>query len=315
MSLPTLTKTWQFDVNNAISATGSTEDNVDTLILAIKNAMIGFASSGWTVEKSSNGTTTASSDLWSTIADVVHSSGAHSWIVLKQTGMCSGNFQICWDFNSPTTYIGTFVVSANAGFTGGTTSGRPTATDEQIVVSSNALFGVSSDVSTRWSVMQTSDGTSTRILVAHSGAIKTTILIETPGNAVSNWTNPYAVLYLGYNTVTYGEIYTSYNWKSRIGSTSATGIILSEGTSAGPGAGDSTWGQIANELTNEWPMWPLGLAFSTAGVRGRHGSLTDLWTGSYSIAVGDTYPADGSNQFVQWSYLIFPWDGGSINLT
>lgn len=315
MSLPTLTKTWQFDVNNAISATGSVEGDVNALFLAIKNAMLAFGSSAWTVVSNSNGSATSSSDLWSTAADIVHSSGAHSWIVLKQTGMCSGNFQICWDFNSATAYTGNFIISQNAGFTGGTTTARPTATDEVVILSNTTLVYITSDVSTRWSIMQASDGTSTRIFVAHSGAIKSTLLIETPVNAVSGWSNPHAVLYLPTSAITSGDLFSSYNWKNKIGSTSATGITLVEGGNSFIATTDTVWGNIANEITNEWPMYPLGFAVNTTGVRGRHGSFCDMWAGSGAISTGDTYPGDGTNQFVQWSYLIFPWDGGAINLT
>ncbi len=313
MPMQTPAKTWQFDLNNALSAPGSNELTIDGLWLAIKNALLGFASNPWTVVASSDASSTASSDLWSGASKLNHSSGAHSWIVLKQTGMAAGNFQLCIDLNSSTAYSGSIYISHDAGFTGGTTSARPTATDEQAVVSSTTLINIATDSATRWSVMQTDDGTSTRIIVAAAGTIRLLAAFETPINAVAAWNDPAVVLWLA-STVTNHELFTSFSWKGRINGTNANLVTLAEGANAGIGPNDSVWGNIPNEVSGEWPQWPLGLACNTVGVRGRHAALADLWSGTFAVSTGDTYPVSASD-FIQVSYLILPWDGGAFNLS
>jgi len=315
MGLPALAKTWQHNANNAIAAQGSAELCVDAFWLAVKNALLAFASNPWTVVSSSDGVTSGASDLWTDASKLVHHGTTRSWIVLKQTGMCSGNFQLCIDFNNATASTGTVVVSPNAGFTGGSTTARPTATDEYALISTSMILQLFSDVGTRWTVMQTSDGACTRILMAHGGSVRTTILLETPNNATTGWSNAFSVLWLPNSAATIADLISTYNWKSRFGSTNATCVTLVEGFATALGPSDTTWGNIANEISSEWPMWPLGFAANTVGARGRHGSFFDLWAGSSGVAAGDTYPGDGSNQFVQWGALIVPWGGGAVNLS
>ena len=184
MALPTLEKTWQFDVNQVTPTVGVLETDMDTMILKLKNSLIGFASTPWTVVRSSNGVTVAASDLWSTIADLVHSSSARSWIVLKQTG-CGGqgNLQICLDLNSSAQNNHDLYVSWHAGFGAGTTSARPTATDE---TGFSLQWGSVTPGQTVLHVAQSSDGASTRVFLARDGAIVTTWLIDTQADCLAS---------------------------------------------------------------------------------------------------------------------------------
>jgi len=63
--------------------------------------------------------------------------------------------------------------------------------------------------------------------------------------------------------------------------------------------------------TLEWPIMPIGLLSTTGMHRGRKGALYDIWWGSTAAGSGNTYPEDGSNQFVQFGHLIFPWNGST----
>lgn len=333
MTLPALTKTWQFNVNNAMPAQGSVLATNRRLLRTIKNALIGFASNPWTVRGSSNGVTAAATgdgvDRWAADSDLVfvNTSGNRSWIVLRQTGI-SGTFEILIDCaasgSTPTTNgYGLLLYTSVAGFTGGSVSARPTAADEISVGSSLASNWslVQTDVSTRLSVMQSSDGACTRIFLFCAGVLNFMWIFDKPINTPSAWVNPsYALAGISTNVSTYASIYGSPpGARSRINSTTATMYMMTEGGAANQsnvlGPNDNTTGAIANELDGEWTLYPIALISITAPVRGRHATLPDMWIGCSGVAVGDTYPADGSNQFLHVGPLVVPWNGGPVNLT
>jgi len=84
------------------------------------------------------------------------------------------------------------------------------------------------------------------------------------------------------------------------------------------------WG-CRNEITGKWPIYPLGIAASDTGRRGRQGMMTDLWLGAYGIwnqntgnpqwgvLDGETYPDDGTRKLVQFGNLIMPWTGSAAS--
>jgi hypothetical protein len=83
-------------------------------------------------------------------------------------------------------------------------------------------------------------------------------------------------------------------------------------------------GTIASEVSGVFDIFPIAIAGTSVGARGRIGTLQDIWAGSAGVAIGDTYPATGSPaaQFVQISQtgtlsggLILPWNNGAVNLT
>lgn len=86
------------------------------------------------------------------------------------------------------------------------------------------------------------------------------------------------------------------------------------------------WG-VRNEITNNQPLYPLGLAAGDVGKRGRAGVLTDIWGGQgdgwavtdraarWGVLDGETYPSDGSRKLVQFGNLIVPWTGSEASPT
>lgn len=264
---------------------------------------------------SSNAVVANSSDNWSSDGDIVNAVTTRSWIVLQQAGIAS-NFQICLDMNNTNAMYGSMIVSPSAGFTGGSTTARPTATDENVYISSAPWINASlTDIALRWTVMQSDDGECTRIVVCGGGSVQMLAIIDKPANAVTGWTNPSVWSWFASTPTIYSQYFTTYNFRGRVGSTLGSFVALQEGWNNSLASQDATWGNIANEVSSEWPMLPLGMACNTAGVRGRHGSFYDLWAGSASVATGDTYPGDGSNQFAQFGCIILPWNGGAVNLS
>lgn len=321
MSLPSLAKTWQYSVNNAITSQGSAKlDNARALRL-VKNALIGFASNPWTVRYSCNSTTAGTAgdavDRWAADTDLVwvSTSGARSWIVLRQTGIAS-NFEVCIDLltGSSSATTGGFqmvlAVSPSAGFTGGSTTARPTATDESTLWNKSQWTTLTTDLSTRYSVMQSSDGQCTRVWGSAGGSPTFSWIFDKPANTVTGWSNPsYSFASSGAPTI---ANLCGYNGVMRSGTTNGSVAMGCETAGTVILPNDTTSGAVANEISGEWIMVPTGICCNTTGIKGRHGTLQDLWLGSGSIATGDTY---GTAQFVQIGGLILPWNGGAVNLS
>lgn len=338
MTTPTLSKTWQFAVNQTLLALGTTNANSARLIRSIKNILKGFGSHPWTCSGSSNaaGTTGAPTgtgamdgvDRWTTDADV-NGAGAnsrHPWMVLRQTGIAT-NFEICFDLNSTGSInTMTFVVSPAAGFTGGSATARPTATDE--IVTITATTWINSDDTTRQlHVWQSSDGQCTRVMVWCNATTPVMMplfwIFDKPKNPVSGWTNPSI---FGTYAITAGLAITNANL------TSSTSILKGLGPSGamvlrltGEGAGSTVqiWtastngaGNQANELDGTWPFYPIGIYSLTVAMKGRHGELFDLWWKSFAITDGDNIPTDlTQRKFVCFGPFILPWTGdGTVPL-
>lgn len=320
MALPSLAKTWQYNRNNTVAAQGSATATNRRLMRSLKNALVGFGTNPWTLRYECDSVTAGTAGdgvtRWSADANLVGNSAgsAHSWTVLQQTGIGS-SFQMCIDLTAATLQTATIVFSASAGFTGGTTTARPTATDEQVVVSGSSWGGGSADQQYRWSINQTTDGQCTRIITAAIGALVSVWVIDKLTSLVTGWTVPYCSLIYAGATPTLTNITTT--GRARVGSVNATLQIVTEGTTAATGPADVTWGNIANEVDSSWPFYFAGVAGTTAGARGRLGNFQDLWLGSGSVATGDGYPVTGTNEFIQVGSLIFPWGGDStaLNLT
>lgn len=317
MALPTLTKTWQFNVDNAIAAQGSALADNRRILRSIKDALIGFATNPWTMRYSCNsvtaGTAGDTTDRLTTDANFVWASAgtAHSWFVLRQTGVAT-NFEVCISCESVSTngVQLAIVISPSAGFTGGTTTARPTATDEFVVLS-GTWTAQATDTASRWSVLQSTDGQCTRVWGAASGSINYVWILDKPANAVTGWSNPSCGWAFG-ATPTLNN-FTAYNGKMRSGSTNGNVAMGCETAGNAIIPSDTVIGTVANEIDGTWMALPIGISCNTVGIRGRHGTMQDLWFSQSPIPTGDTYP-DVTNQFVEVFPLILPWNGGPVHL-
>lgn len=310
MPVPVKSKTWQYNCDNASPPQGSALLSNKRIFRLIKDAMIGFASSPWVVKRSSNAVVANTSDNWASDSDIVAGGGAHSWMVLEQAGIGPG-FQVCFDLNSAGSTTASIIISPSAGFTGGTTAARPTATDEIPLVNLGTWTNNGSDIQIRWSVMQSTDGECTRILLAAGGAIVLLAVLDKPASPVTGWATPGALWWSVTQTVAY--YITTYNGRMRHGSVIGSLAMTVEGAAINAPS-DTAWGNIPNEISSEWSIFPLGIACNTAGARGRHAALADLWAGSIAVATGQTYPL-AANDFVQVGPLVLPWNGGPVNLS
>ena len=316
MAIPILTKTWQFDVNQSVTAQGSALATMRRVMRTIVDSLVGFATLPWVVRGSSDSVAAAmdSTNRWLADANLVWSGGTHSWIVLRQTGV-SATFEICIDLSSGSAGIIT-VAFSSTGFTGGTTSARPTAADEVVSLSANQ-WCTGTDVAHVVHAMQSTDGKATRVAVcAQSTTLATFFLFDSPLDPVTNWADPVVVHTKGIGSgfvITLATMNTSTTaWGYQ---TVAMPLYFTRGGFAGYSmASTSSIGGVGNEISGEWDLPGMGVACSTAGKRGRHGGLADIWWKPEGIGHGDTGPNDVTRQFVAMGGVFLPWDGSVVVL-
>jgi hypothetical protein len=326
MAAPAHEKTWQFNVNIpcGTSATGITVAR--TVMFAIKNALIGFASSPWTVWGSCDGQGGAgsfgngdSSDRWHA-ADSTHmvwaaAASNHSWIVLTQTGLAA-KAAICIDLSTATSTSCTVVLSPSAGFGAangggdGTATARPTASD-QVVILNNSTWGPSAGTSYhKVHVLLSTDGKCTRVINCSGGGLNSVYgvwIIDAPKNPIAAWTNP---SFAGIKGGASGAgVYSTWSLTAvcggLVGGNAETFYVTTEcyrGASL-------VQKEFPDDDSAEWPVFGTGLFSATAGRVGRKSQIYDLYFGSSRRDPGDCYPNDSHRHWVQFDQLIFPWNG------
>jgi hypothetical protein len=324
MALPTLAKSYNFNLNGALSS------SYPTFWYQFKEALKGF-SPGWTVAGSCKYTASGGMDAvdrWNSPTDVVYSGGSTqgSWVVLANAAL--GGLQLLVhpennNYGSPSNV--TMAVSPGGLYTGGDAYNLPSASDAiSLLYDVPFLVDGSTNPSARIHAMMSTDGEKTRIITTGLGASRNLFMFEKAVDPVPGWTNPWVAVAIAYTAINQGMVYgnlanaTSYT-RGKAGSTVMPLYWTAEGwkfDATGSAAGQRmTW---QNDLdSNGWPIAPIGLACETIGVRGRHGRLTDVWWGSTAIADGDHYPDTLPRQFVHVGDLVLPWNGaaGAIALT
>jgi hypothetical protein len=360
MGVPALLRTWQFQVSQVLAPQAATLATNQLLGFSLKQSMKGAgswtdstgaatASSGnWLVRGSSDGIGNFGNndnvDRWVSSANLIWAAAAsnHSWIVLEQAGIpgAAGNFQVCIDLSNASSVSATVVVSPSVGFTAGTATARPTAADEQVIISNTSWGGVSGNAPCALHVMKTADGASTRIIAMRtstngSGAWSVLFyMFELPVNMVKNaagataWTNPSAAVALGnsaqaptggLDTVT--NLSNTANTFSRTpGGTNFASTWSAEATQQHALLSDS-YGSVnggqqnVSDVNGEAPMFPIGLYSVVVNARGRNGSLADVRLGlenistNFNAATGRSYPtAAPLKQWVQFGDFIHPWN-------
>lgn len=327
MAVPTIEKTWQFDVNQIIGVPLTTIAGSRATLLAIKNSLLegclagGGGAAPWTVRYSCNSATAGVAgdgvDRW-TIGDDLQweaAGVAHSWIVLQQNGIATG-WQLLLSLENATangTHMGAWF-SPSAGFTGGTTTARPTATDEAVILAPHTVWNQVGTAARRVHCMQSSDGQVTRIFVCHDSITEIYWEFAKAKNPRASWTvKSYAVMIEGAGGVVsnYTSLFGQPRAVIRHNVTTGAAYFTSEATSGG------ALGQVqvsADDYDAAFPMAPIGLYSTTAGTRGRIGQVFDMWWGSTAVAEGDSYDELGSKAFAQLGDVIVPSGGVTLQV-
>ena len=310
---PSLVKSWQFNVNQLLRATGTPGTNSQNLMFALYTSLTTFGSNPWTVV-SSNAFGSAGALTWAT------NGNAHSWVILKQTGIAS-NFQVLISLNSASNWNISVWFSPSVGFTGGTSTNDPTLpTDVVQVINSNAWGVNTSDAQYRLHALESTDGAVTRVLICSYGGstvggICTGFLnLEVPQTPVTGWTTPAHVLWLGSSSLvqqtTQGLLYQAANGFGRAASNFTVFWTGENFNGTLVGAAYSA----PNDLNGEWVLHPIGLFSNTVGRKGRHGALFDIWWGTWNTsfaAFTNGAPFNGATaySFAQFGAIVIPWNG------
>lgn len=328
MSLPTLAKTWQYNVNQAIAANAVIATQCAGLMYAIKASMVSIGTLPWTVWGSCDGAGNFGNndavDWWAAASDCVWNTGGnnHSWIVLKQAAL-GANFSICIDLNkaSANAYDCSIIMSAFAGFSSnGTAIDRPTATDEIVLVNGKWGATTTANRAQKLHYMQSTDGQCSRVAI-HSNSVNHGLwMFERLKNAATTgWTDPAVAMIAassnGTAFTTVANLSTAVTplFRARIdGSVAQLHMSTTSSNTTGAGSNLVTVQTFADEDTGEWPLFPVFIDSVIVPTRGRKGMLYDFWFGSSGLANGDQYPAAASRTFAQMGHVVVPWDGTAI---
>jgi hypothetical protein len=351
MALPTLVKDYQVIANQTIAGDATVDSGTNShrdrrnLLMAIKNQLIasgtsdvgptpGGAITAWAVEYSCDGSTAGSAgdnvDRWTDAnTDLIFntSGNAHSWMVLSQSGL---GIEVCIDLvqnsNSNDGAEMTVVVSAGAGFTGGSTTARPTATDE-LGLRDATQWGSGGNAGGAhayvWHMWRTEDGEVTYLVIYYNDVPLGFWCFAAPQNPSSGWSGTqFVAAVYGQNSdvlesLNYNDWYDAASMRTyranRISTADAyniTSLYFSADTFGG-----GPFGQVlttANDLTGEYSLGEIGLVCLESNFRGRMGTMFDLYWGQDALGnPADNYPSGGSKTWVQFGDLVFPWDGAT----
>ena len=310
MALPTLSKSWVFTkINQAIKEERDYRVGAQKQLWAIKDAIKSWT--GWSVKGSSNSVAAGMDgvDRWVDYTNVVWG-GNFSWIVLEKTGAGGGgkDFELlisCDASLSWTDYL--YVHVSWAGFAGGTINTRPTAVDTYQIL--NSVFWRNTPAATGFDcvihAVASSDGDVGRIFMLKNNVVILYIAFEKANDPVTSWTHPYyALWYLD------SPSFTNMLLTARVLAYDTAAWFLNYLTcESHVAAATPTRVPYSNQFSGESPLYPIGAVSTVAGKRGRHGQLYDLWWGSPTRLVGDTYPDSGGQFLNVGGNLVVPWNG------
>lgn len=319
MALPSLQKSWQFSTNNAYTAAATVKASYEQLVYAIKVILTGFSTNPWTVVSSSNAVSAGAADYWTSASSVnFQNSGNRSWIVLKQTGLGS-NVQLLMIYHaSQATGTGEFFqfyVSPSVGFTGGTVSVNPSASDSFLIQTNQYGTFATPGAAFAFNIhgMQSTDGEGTRLIWSSASQTCGALIIDKMQSPVTGLACPVATYCPGAHTRATNvwensKIFNGANVSLRNAGLVISGFVTMQIGGTNIAAYNSG---VINQIANEYPLMPMGVFSTQVSSQGFHGFMVDMWNGTTNAAAtnGSTYPNDTTRQLVQFGNTVLPWDG------
>lgn len=319
MALPTLLKSWIYDVNVAVT---SDERNIQR-VLKDRQKAIG----GWAVDGSCDGTTAGMDavDRWLLDTHIIFSSiggQPRSWIVIRQVATGA---QYCLWFNRDNAFWPDRIFSAGGLFTGGSTTTRPTATDEIIFDTGWSMMHDTS-VSQRLHIIQSTDGKNAHIFVTGDIGGKNypamTLMMGQLSDAEPGLSHPY--YFYASNDNTFGNhgakvMFDNQNFCAYDTVLGARNDI-SLATERPLGVSNDWLGDDkADDISGLWVLLPVSLWRGIDGIIGapksRYGVIPDFYLTAKDasqgppngLLAGTGFPADGSRQFIVVAGYAVPW--------
>lgn len=332
MALPALTRTWQFQVNQVVAGGGSGLATCQALMFAISQSLVGAgawtdsaggatASAGnWVVDYSCDSVTAGAKgdgvNRWAAAGNLVWANAgtAHSWIVLRQTGI-GATFELLISLENGGAGDAVIAFSVT-GFTGGTTLARPTAADEVPLLnpSGTQSWGATNTaaIASTLHVLKTADGKSTRVLICRNGFVPGYWIFEQPDNVPTGYSTPAVGCVLGDGTIAPATSRPVFANVSNVAN--AYGRTSENYAAFLTSAGDVLHGLLAinqtvpSDMGASWPLFETGAYSVTTNSRGRNGKVVDHWTTAVTLVDSDTFPAAGTNNFVVFGDTVQPWN-------
>jgi len=332
MPLPTKLKTYNYHVNN-VCTEATAEETAEHAVWQLKESLISF--SQWSGVASCDSTAVKNIgdggdlDLWDDWAsDIVHGSGAHSWIVLENS--VTGE-QLCIDCLATWPYLDV-VYSATGSFAAdGTTSSRPTDTESVYIIDGKQYVPTSVD-GVVVNAMCSTDGKITRAwMYMIDGSTKGSFFfgLEEPIGVPTQWNAsiPRALLCID-SATGLSAVPTAQSPKlSDIDGTSEkVPMYLTDST---PYEGWN-YAYLTTECYHQWtgdqgnacyepnvnmdwnegfPMTALGMFRTTSPRQGGMGAFQDVYAGPEQHQSITTYPNDSTYLWIKIGGLVLPWNG------
>lgn len=328
-------KTWQVSPNNYVAG-GSEHAHAQQIMFAIVNSLVSFTNP-MTVAGSSDSSAAGmdSVNRWVASTNIVWGTGAHSWIVLE----FAGGEQWCIDCVYANTQCEDceFWVSPSGAFTGGSTTARPTATDQQqfwmrldttnvqdLWWTGYLTYGSNAGYDVQVHVWLSNDVTIARYAIH---CVNKCFAFVDIGQFTDARTNAENTFYWGGIAGSYTGVPTSSTVDVLDGTSDITDYNHINSADSGGlysmrvltlGTGGTLWPDLANanvaeQVDNEMMVTPMILWSDTDGWRGFKGRLFDIWFNQVQMVnAGDTSPNDGAHRdFVHMGAIMLPWTGDS----
>jgi len=352
MPAPTLVNTWRFAPS--VQYTGASPAAMrQSLLLGVKEHLLGngnftdsegnsaTVSEPWDVISSSDSVTASAADHWDTSTDLVWAAEgvAHSWFVLRSPnyfGTADPLFMLLVAGPASTQNSTLAVVFSRAGFTGGTITARPTATDEHVArptggtVSSAGWQGDdNSSISTTMRVhfLISDDGRHFQIFYTrNSVCIASWMLFGVEDDADGEWDEPYLfhiasedfglgaeieVLDFAHFATDAVRIWQARDQSGGLGDFTAEPMIPAAQSLT---SANSIVGTALNPFSGAWMPFPIAMRGVSIG--GVLTVLPDIWWARIASGTGTpaTDPTSGDSDFMQFGSVIVPWNKSTILL-
>lgn len=292
MPLPTLVKTYEFDINNIVPGVGSGAQYDGTperkqMLYEIVTAMIngGTFTVPWTVVGSSDSVNSSmdGTNRWLSSANVVwaqrNDTNPHSWIVLANAGL---GIQLLINLETNAQVeggaIGMWVSKTGFGVANGGTDGsitvQPTAVDQAEIRNEfdnndGSWSGVTNGTARQfvWHIIASDDGEVWNVAIHHNNALVGCWRFEVPENYPANWSSPLVCFAFGHNSD------SDVDTNGFLGMSNDGQIAAIDDVRRGSRAGQSNFGSLNNsQRTPVRPFtWGWGASFNMG-----HGQLTTV---------------------------------------
>lgn len=310
-AFPVARKVWQNPIYRELLPQTTVSLQNQAAFVAMHGGLLAPPKNPWVLRGCSNGVAfnTAGTNLIAGTGDVVSSnSGARTWAWYQQA---SGlQLVVAFDQAAGPSQI-TFAASFGAGFTGGSLTARPTATDES-PRSGVWFIGTAGTAHMHLHVIHSDDGTMTYGIITYLGFLVSAWVLGSAYSAHEAWT-PLIADIEGSNALASSNlnIWNTFYTTSR---------IFSYASGSAMNLRQTHWGTANTLLINqqnqragadeEWQGWSVGLVCRDTPMVNYSGLMTDLYRSSLIVPPGYIFrnPNGGKDAYASvGAGYLFPW--------